>query len=166
MTGIVILGILASVAIPRLAGTKADAEISAAVANLRTLVSDANVYYVAKGSFDTNPAGGAISTTWNQITNVPVSAPTNTLSTNTSLNIGGQRCIDFFITKENGDVPAYFTFAKNTKTDANGGGTSPVCREVQNSPSLAPYFTSRVPGVSADNARGHIAIGSNTKLVR
>ena len=162
MTGIVILGILASVAIPRLAGTKADAEISAAVANLRTLVSDANVYYVAKGSFDTNPAGGAISTTWNQITNVPVSAPTNTLSTNTSLNIGGQRCIDFFITKENGDVPAYFTFAKY----AEGATASAVCREVQNSHSLDHYFKSRVPGVATDNARGHIASGSNTKLVR
>ncbi|MDY3777143.1 MAG: prepilin-type N-terminal cleavage/methylation domain-containing protein [Campylobacter sp.] len=48
---IVILGILASVAVPRLAGTKADAEISAALSNIRTLVSDANVYYIAKGSF-------------------------------------------------------------------------------------------------------------------
>ncbi|MDY4012313.1 MAG: prepilin-type N-terminal cleavage/methylation domain-containing protein, partial [Campylobacter sp.] len=39
---IVILGLLASVAVPRLAGTKADAEESAAVANLRTLESDLN----------------------------------------------------------------------------------------------------------------------------
>ena len=159
---IVILGILASVAIPRLAGTKADAEISAAVANLRTLVSDANVYYVAKGGFDTTGTGGAISTTWDQITNVPVSAPINTLNINTSLNIGGQRCIDFFITKENGDVPAYFTFAKH----ADGATASAVCREVQNSPSLDHYFKSRVPGVSAEDAKGYIAIGSNTKLVR
>ena len=165
MTGIVILGILASVAIPRLAGTKADAEISAAVANLRTLVSDANVYYVAKGTFDTNPAGGAISNTWNQITSVPVNAPTNLLTANTSLKVAGVNCIDFTITKENGNVPAYFTFAKNTKPAE--GGSSSVCREVQNSPSLAHYFTSRVIGVTPDNAaKGYIAIGSNTKLVR
>ncbi|MDD6161995.1 MAG: prepilin-type N-terminal cleavage/methylation domain-containing protein, partial [Campylobacteraceae bacterium] len=50
---IVILGILASVAIPRLAATREDAEISAAVANLRTLVSDATAYYTAKGEFVT-----------------------------------------------------------------------------------------------------------------
>ena len=165
MTGIVILGILASVAIPRLAGTKADAEISAAVANLRTLVSDANVYYVAKGGFDTTGTGGAISTTWDQITNVPVSAPINTLNINTSLNIGGQRCIDFFITKENGDVPAYFTFAKNN----TGRTASPVCQQVQDSESLRSYFTSRVPNVAVSDAnsnKGFVAIGSNIKLVR
>ena len=46
---IVILGILASVAIPRLAATREDAEISATVANLRTLLSDASSYYAAKG---------------------------------------------------------------------------------------------------------------------
>ena len=48
---IVILGILASVAIPRLAGTREDAEISTAVANLRTLLGDAAAYYAVKGSF-------------------------------------------------------------------------------------------------------------------
>ena len=66
---IVILGILASVAVPRLAGTKADAEESAAVANLRTLISDANTYYVAKGDIPTD-------TTWSQITNVPLNDAT------------------------------------------------------------------------------------------
>ena len=163
---IVILGILASVAIPRLAGTKADAEISAAVANLRTLVSDANVYYVAKGSFE-NGTGNNITTTWNQITNVPVSTPTNALSTNTSLKVGGVECIDFLITRAAGEVPAYFTFAKVTK--ANHGSNNPVCREVQESDSLKPYFTSRVPNVDATGAnanKGFIAIGSNVKLVR
>ena len=48
---IVILGILASVAIPRLAGTRTDAEISATVANIRTLISDAASYYAVKGEF-------------------------------------------------------------------------------------------------------------------
>ena len=51
---IVILGSLASVAIPRLAATREDAEISATVANLRTLVSDVSAYYTAKGEFGTN----------------------------------------------------------------------------------------------------------------
>ena len=61
---IVILGILASVAIPRLAATREDAEISTTVANIRTLLSDINSYYAVKGSF----AGAK----WNEITNVPL----------------------------------------------------------------------------------------------
>ena len=154
---IVILGILASVAIPRLAGTKADAEISAAVANLRTLVSDANVYYVAKGGFE-NGAGNAITTTWNQITSVPVSTPTNTLNTNTSLKVAGVDCIDFTITKENGNTPAYIKFAKFGTTAGS------VCDQVQKSSSLDHYFKSKVPGHTGENTKGYVAIGSNTKL--
>ena len=49
---IVILGILASVAIPRLAATREDAEISTTIANLRTLLSDITAFYVAKGNFN------------------------------------------------------------------------------------------------------------------
>lgn len=51
---IVILGILASVAIPRLSATRADAKISSAVANVRTLMSDFAVYHVTTGGFAKN----------------------------------------------------------------------------------------------------------------
>ena len=65
---IVILGILASVAIPRLAGTRADAEVATTVANLRTLLSDLNSYYAVKDEF----TEGADGVKWNEITNVPL----------------------------------------------------------------------------------------------
>ena len=65
---IVILGILASVAIPRLAGTRTDAEIATTVANLRTLLNDVASYYVVKGKF----AEGADGVKWSEITNVPL----------------------------------------------------------------------------------------------
>ena len=45
---IVIIGILAAVAIPKLAATRDDAEISKAVMNLRTCISDAGTYATAK----------------------------------------------------------------------------------------------------------------------
>ena len=61
---IVILGILASVAIPRLAATRTDAEIATTVSNIRTLISDLSSYYVVKGEF-----GNA---KWGDVTNVPV----------------------------------------------------------------------------------------------
>ena len=50
---IVILGVLASVAIPRLAATRDDAEVAKAAANITTAVSDLAAYYTAKGKFST-----------------------------------------------------------------------------------------------------------------
>lgn len=47
---IVILGILAAVAIPRLAATRDDAELAKAMANAKTCVSDAGAAYTATGS--------------------------------------------------------------------------------------------------------------------
>ena len=61
---IVILGVLASVAIPRLAATRDDAEVAKAATNLTTAVSDITAYYTAKGKFSSN-----MSQKFNEITN-------------------------------------------------------------------------------------------------
>ena len=49
---IVILGILAAVAIPKLNATRDDAEIAKAATNLSTAVNDLTAYYTAQGKFD------------------------------------------------------------------------------------------------------------------
>ena len=49
---IVILGILAAVAIPKLNATRDDAEIAKAASNFSTAISDITSYYTAKGNFD------------------------------------------------------------------------------------------------------------------
>ncbi|WP_082705705.1 type II secretion system protein [Sulfurospirillum sp. UCH001] len=55
---IVILGILAAVAIPRLAATRDDASISAAAQDIATLYSDLGSFYTASGHWaDTNTTG-------------------------------------------------------------------------------------------------------------
>ncbi|OHD94944.1 MAG: hypothetical protein A2019_09335 [Sulfurimonas sp. GWF2_37_8] len=51
---IVILGILAAVAIPKLAATRTDAAASAALANYNTALTDVQTYAVAQGSIPTN----------------------------------------------------------------------------------------------------------------
>jgi prepilin-type N-terminal cleavage/methylation domain-containing protein len=51
---IVILGILASVAIPKLAATRDDANIAKASTEISSLISDLGSYYTAHGSFDNN----------------------------------------------------------------------------------------------------------------
>ena len=147
---IVILGILASVAIPRLAATREDAEISAAVANLRTLVSDATAYYTAKGTFD--------SATWNQITNVPLSsATTKALNTGAKLKAGGEDCISFQMFEKAGDKPAHIVITKE-------GSVNNVCKQVLASEPLKAYFSSKVTGVTTNDSQGAIAIGSSTSV--
>ena len=64
---IVILGILASVAIPKLAATRDDANIAKASTEISSLVSDIGSYYTAHGHFDGNVSG---------MTNVKVSQTT------------------------------------------------------------------------------------------
>ncbi len=53
---IVILGILAAVAIPKLAATRDDAKASKAASNLATYISDVGAYYTSKGSLDLTSA--------------------------------------------------------------------------------------------------------------
>ncbi|MCI7501593.1 MAG: type II secretion system GspH family protein [Campylobacter sp.] len=160
---IVILGILASVAIPRLAATREDAEISAAVANLRTLVSDLSAYYTTKGGFGTG-TDNKITAKWKEITNVPTNNPEGSISDNNSLKVGGERCIDFLVNINDGTAPAYILFAKYT--GGNGStGVSALCTQVQNSEPLKPYFASKVTGAKKiTNGKGAIAIGSSISI--
>ena len=51
---IVILGILASVAIPKLSATRDDAEVSKAMTTVATLISDFGNHYTAKTTLDQN----------------------------------------------------------------------------------------------------------------
>jgi len=62
---IVILGILAAVAIPKLAATRDDAKVAAMATNVNQIVSDAVAHYTSQGDLN-------VSTTdqWKDITNV------------------------------------------------------------------------------------------------
>ena len=105
---IVILGILASVAIPRLAGTREDAEISAAVANLRTLISDASGYRAAKGDL--------IGTNWRDFTNVPlkdsngnaIDATAPAVGNVAFIAVGGKNCLQ--VSLRDSDTSTFFAF--------------------------------------------------------
>jgi len=55
---IVIIGILAAVAIPKLAATRDDAKTSSSVANLKICVNDAAAAYTARNVMDTNASAG------------------------------------------------------------------------------------------------------------
>ena len=71
---IVILGILAAVAIPRLAATRDDAEIAKAATNIQTLISDLGAYYTSQGKFATKTSSTSTGTS---TTSVDIPAMTN-----------------------------------------------------------------------------------------
>ena len=152
---IVILGILASVAIPRLAATREDAEISAAVANLRTLVSDVTAYYTVKG----NLTGAK----WIEITNLPLKKgpggfPINAENTVTRqpvfLKVGNVNdCIGVQMVDKNGNTPAHIVF---TTTNEGSG----VCKQVVESAPVKAYTESKI----LEALPGTMAIGSNTSV--
>ena len=146
---IVILGILASVAIPRLAGTRTDAEISATVANLRTLLNDAASYYAVKGEFGTTVK-------WNEITNVPLeNADSSVVGGIGRLMVGGERCIEVTVINRTGVLPARINFTKYPTNKDKG-----VCKEVLEADAVKAFVDSKI----LDTLPGTMAIGSSTTI--
>ena len=145
---IVILGILASVAIPRLAGTRTDAEIATTVANLRILLSDAASYYVVKGEFPQGSNG----VKWSEITNVYLEQAVNG---NGYLMVGGEKCIEISVSNRTDVLPAYITFIKYPKNKDKG-----VCKEVLEADAVKAFVDSKI----LDTLPGTMAIGSSTTI--
>ena len=145
---IVILGILASVAIPRLAGTRTDAEIATTVANLRILLSDLNSYYVVKGEFPQGSNG----VKWSEITNVYLEQAVNG---NGYLMVGGEKCIEVSVSNRTDVLPAYIKFTKYPTNKDKG-----VCKEVLEADAVKAFVDSKI----LDTLPGTMAIGSSTTI--
>ena len=92
---IVILGLLAAVAIPKLSATRTDAEISKMATNLNTIISDIGSRYTAIGELDT----------WSDATNTPTYTDATTITPkDTKVTVpvyfynGDKQCIKFSAT--------------------------------------------------------------------
>jgi general secretion pathway protein G len=126
---IVIIGILAAVAIPKLAATRDDAKISNIVANARTLSGDATSFYTSQGA-----------TVWstaltNDVTNV--GAYTNT-GCSTAVAATDTIIDTLYLCDENGGDPC-ITFDINQTAmtlTAAGAGTSVICDGVIGDPAV------------------------------
>ena len=89
---IVILGILAAVAIPRLAATRDDAEISKAATNVSTLVNEINGYYQAQAQLPAHIE---------KITNIPVDGT----GASVDLKVKNKGCITFAVSNATTATP-------------------------------------------------------------
>ena len=166
---IVILGILASVAIPRLAATRTDAEIATTVSNIRTLIGDLSSYYVVKGSFK--------DATWGDVTNVPIrDGGRNLVKSNDPivtkknwngvyyLSAGGRNCLAFRVKdRDNTQTPARPAYIEIGKVHKNQNDY--ICAEIIKAEPIAAYLVARLSG-DANPAKdsGRIALGSSARI--
>nr|WP_321309724.1 type II secretion system protein [uncultured Campylobacter sp.] len=160
---IVILGILASVAIPRLAATRTDAEIATTVANLRTLLNDVASYYAVKGEFG--------NVKWKDLTNAPLQKSkgvaleaTLAATKDAHLAADGKNCIAIRVadktTTATGTVPARIIFGKDRNNKDKG-----VCGEVLKADAVRAFVEATIDGFDLTNVGdGAIAIGSSTTI--
>ena len=125
---IVILGILAAVAIPRLTATRDDAEISKAATNLTTLVSDLGAYYTSQAEFATKLS---------QMTNVQFAGNGATLVD--EITAAGLKCIKVTLNSTIGtdDKPAFL------KVENGTDHAKDVCKKVLASKSVATLLASK-----------------------
>ena len=139
---IVIIGILAAVAIPKLAATRDDAKISNIIANARTFKGDLAGYYTAQGAsvWDNNATNTAASSVPVKNANCTADANTTLPQGDYSLCDGTNQCLNI-LTGTGG------TFEVNAGSDT----TSPVCKGVQDDPTISKMI-----------AEGEINFGGST----
>ncbi len=126
---IVILGILASVAIPKLAATRDDANIAKASTEISALISDIGSYYTAKGEFDTNVSRMTNVTLYTDLTTDQTLAGTVDFKAGATVSYGdktrGENCIDIVANDTNGTI--------TLTQDAAGIAASVFCRGLNKS---------------------------------
>ncbi len=124
---IVILGILAAVAIPRLAATRDDAEVSKAATNLTTFISDLGAYYTSQSKF-AEEFKGMSNVQFLSATKGTVDATTGKLTGSPSGEIAaaGKKCIKLTLTDYQADTNKPATLKVEEGTDK----TAAVCEKV------------------------------------
>ena len=125
---IVIIGILAAVAIPKLAATRDDAKISNIVANARTFYGDLGAFYTSQGN--TKWQAASIS----DATNVAVSNACATLDTTTAGGLSPQATLTLCAASSTGtdeDCINFQTTDDGNVTISFTAVTGVICKAVQ-----------------------------------
>ena len=126
---IVILGILAAVAIPRLAATRDDAEVSKVATNIQTLVSDLGAYYTSQGKW---AAGTDVEDKLKDMTKVahPVKAKSDAcLTVSTLTDTDGNATFTFAVTglcKDVWGMPGLKQIAEGAGVTPASGGSGTI----------------------------------------
>jgi len=90
---IVILGILAAVAIPKLAATRDDAKASKAATNLATVVNDIGSYYTSKGILSSGAAVSNVDLTTDACFTIAASGTSGITVDDNGASAGSPGCV-------------------------------------------------------------------------
>jgi general secretion pathway protein G len=130
---IVILGILAAVAIPKLAATRDDAKVSGIVGNARTLVGDVTAFYTSQGE------AGFTAASVEDVTNVPATVACGTTAVGESMYAAGGSAGTRLSLCDGSTAASVkcITFDANaTHLVIQNGAASTVCTQVQDDPAI------------------------------
>ena len=148
---IVILGVLASVAIPRLAATRDDAEVAKAATNLTTAVTDIAAYYTAKGSFKVVRSG----TGQSQTKKVAFKDITNALDNDGNLIMKSETCAKVYLPGTTGTT---LTSGDKVELEIRFTGKDTACKTLQGLSSIQTLCGSltKVSGEQNKHNESHI----------
>lgn len=118
---IVILGILAAVAIPKLAATRDDAKVAKAATELATAVSDLGAYYTAQGEFSTP-------TTMSNVFSGTTSPDMNV--SGAALTLPGADCISINSISSTGNPVSNTVPGDGINVKYTNAGATPLCKSV------------------------------------
>ncbi|WP_333720336.1 type II secretion system protein [Campylobacter sp. VBCF_03 NA9] len=140
---IVILGILAAIAIPRLAATRDDAEVAKAATNISTILSDIGAYYTSQAEFAASiPAMTNVAVVGEGTLKADANDATK-VSGSVNLASAGKECLTLTL------VAAVETSSKKTpaymKVEATDD-TSSICKKVQGDSAVQKYVDSKFTG--------------------
>lgn len=117
---IVILGILAAVAIPKLAATRDDAKIAKMSTNLATVIADVGARYTSQGTLTGDK--------WEDVTNVPLQTSATTMADAKAVGIATQVFIN---SDDTHNCFALTATVDGNLTVANGTNSGTVCGNAQ-----------------------------------
>ena len=112
---IVILGILAAVAIPKLAATRTDAQVSKLSTEAATLVSELGTFYTAQGTFEGKST--------KDITNAKLKADDTSLANNDTMILQDGNNNDCITVK--------FNNVKDGNVTVSAGDSGSICKAVK-----------------------------------
>ncbi|QCD52323.1 type II secretion system protein [Campylobacter sp. RM16192] len=153
---IVILGILAAIAIPRLAASRDDAEAVKTARAMSVLVSDISSYYVSQAALATN---------LKDMTGVKFVG--NQTGLTGQMDTAGTQCVQVTATAGTADNPPVITFSKGAEGDSN------ICPRVLANGAVKELMTRTYSKVTPSSTTGGtptisqeagIAIGSTTTI--
>ena len=135
---IVILGILAAIAIPRLAATRDDAEVAKIATNISTIITDISSYYTSQGEFAKD---------LDKMTNVALTSTKGDLSQGEPatgvMRVAGEDCFTITVTPRKAEVAVGDFNTDSLKIEAAKEPKKNACKAAIANPQVSKMLSAK-----------------------